>query len=168
MHRWFEKNLKNSVNKIVLLHFKIKKLLKNGMGGFYASKIGVLASKYITTIDFTYMATTDIFFYIYEIFSQILYPIFFRYLCPYILLWYGPKKRPCYLLCVSTHYFFFLEKSTITRESLWKEKIPCEEMSLEKAYLRAKKLNILNQNWFERESKNIAKTIRHLNNANFS
>ena len=31
------------------------------MGGFYASKIGVLASKYITTIDFTYMATTDIF-----------------------------------------------------------------------------------------------------------
>ena len=109
------------------------------------------------------------FFYIYEIFSQILYPIFFRYLCSYILLWYGPKKRPCYLLCVSNHYFFFLEKSTITRESLWKEKIPCEEMSLEKfAYLRAKKLNILNQNWFERESKNIAKTIRHLNNANFS
>ena len=31
------------------------------MGGFHASKIGVLASKYITTIDFTYMATTDIF-----------------------------------------------------------------------------------------------------------
>ena len=109
------------------------------------------------------------FFYIYEIFSQILYPIFFRYLCSYILLWYGPKKRPCYLLCVSTHYFFFLEKSTITRESLWKEKIPCEEMSLEKfAYLHAKTLNILNQNWFERVSKNIAKTVRHLNNANFS
>ena len=26
------------------------------MGGFYASKIGVLASMYTTTMDFTYMA----------------------------------------------------------------------------------------------------------------
>ena len=85
------------------------------MGGFHASKIGVLASTYNNNGLILIWQQQTFFLHLWDLFTNFV-PNFLSILMLLYTFMIWTKKRPCYLLCVSTHYFFLLGKNVLLLE----------------------------------------------------